>query len=59
MWGKCWNRPKPRGNLEETLGELGLTGWINPLFVEQMMGFPDGHTDLQPLATQSSPKSLN
>ena len=26
---------------------------------EQMMGFPDGHTDLQPLATQSSPKSLN
>ena len=49
MWGKCWRRPAPRGNLEETLGELGLTGWINPLFVEQMMGFPDGHTDLQPL----------
>lgn len=34
-------------------------GWINPIITEWLMGFPIGHTDLQPAATPSSPKSPN
>jgi len=51
MWNKCWKRRKPQGNLEEVLGDAGLTGWINPLFVEKLMGFPETHTELPPSET--------
>lgn len=32
-------------------------GKLNPQWVEWLMGFPDGHTDLNSLETQSYPKS--
>jgi len=32
-------------------------GKLNPQWVEWLMGFPDGHTDLNNLETQLSPKS--
>jgi hypothetical protein len=51
MWNKCWKRRSPQGNLEEVLGDAGLTGWINPSFVEKLMGFPETHTELPPLET--------
>ena len=34
-------------------------GQLNPTWVEWLMGFPTGHTDLQPSATPSSPRSPN
>ena len=34
-------------------------GQLNPTWVEWLMGFPTGHTDLQPSATRSSPRSPN
>jgi hypothetical protein len=51
MWNKCWKRPKPQCNLEEVLGDLGLVGWINPSFVEKLMGFPATYTELPPSET--------
>ena len=39
--------------------ELSMTvdGPLNPLFVEWLMGYPEGWTDLEDSETQSSPKS--
>ena len=34
-------------------------GWINPVITEWLMGFPIGHTDLQPAATLLFHKSQN
>lgn len=39
--------------------EVPKTGRLNPIWVEWLMGFPLGWTDLEDLETQSSPKSLN
>jgi DNA (cytosine-5)-methyltransferase 1 len=33
-----------------------ISGALNPTWVEWLMGFPTGHTDLKPSETQSSPK---
>jgi len=33
-----------------------VNGWINPILSEWLMGFPIGHTDLEPLGTPSSLK---
>lgn len=42
-----------RGYLDATAQEVtGQTGRLNPQFVEWMMGFPVGWTDLSPLETQ-------
>lgn len=37
----------------------GITGMLNPEWVEWLMGFPTGWTDLEDSATPSSPKSPN
>ena len=51
--------PEYRGNLDEAVRTSEKDGQMNPPWVEWLMGFPIGHTDLQPLETQSSPKSPN
>jgi len=57
-------RPKnSRGTepLTVIVGEMEqvTTGALNPMWVEWLMGFPLGWTDLEPSATPSSPKSSN
>ena len=42
--------------LNETVAQ-GNGDWLNPRFVEEMMGFPIGFTELEPSETQSSPTS--
>jgi hypothetical protein len=32
--------------LTDALGQLGYTGEINPVWVEWLMGFPEGWTEL-------------
>lgn len=54
---KAYVRKNYQGNLEEYLGEIGLRGWINPKFVEWMIGLPTGWTATSRLATRSSRKS--
>jgi hypothetical protein len=50
--GKGWDGPgRP---LSEAIG-----GPLNPTWVDWLMGFPEGWTDLKPSATPSSPKSPN
>ena len=49
-----------RCNLEEVVAEVQRVttgGHLNPTWVEWLMGFPLGWTDLEDSATQSSPKS--
>lgn len=41
------------------LYRTGEAGQLNPTWVEWLMGFPIGHTDLSPLETPSSRKSLS
>ena len=66
--GICWSRAKSgehRHNLEDRLasdhlrdgGEVISGGLAHPTFVEWMMGFPVGWTDLKPSATPKSRKS--
>ena len=63
MSPSCWTRQadlgveiaKMQGYNQESITGKGLR--IHPHFVEWMMGFPIGWTDLNPLETQSSPKS--
>lgn len=54
---KAYLRKNYQGNLEEYLGEIGLRGWINPKFVEWMIGLPIGWTVTSHSATRSSRKS--
>lgn len=54
---KAYVRKNYQWNLEEYLGEIGLRGWINPKFVEWMIGLPTGWTVTSRLATRSSRKS--
>lgn len=47
-----------RGYLDATVQEAEqVTGQLNPPWVEWLMGYPPGWTDLGPSATPSSPKS--
>jgi hypothetical protein len=50
-------RQERRGNPSDTLPNA-VGGSLNPTWVEWLMGFPEGWTDLNNLETQSSPKSL-
>lgn len=44
----------------ENLGSLNVSSFVvNPEWVEELMGFPRGWTDLQPSETRSSLKSSN
>ena len=50
----------PRGvNLVEELQRRGTIGQLNPTWVEWLMGYPLGWTDLKDSATPSSPRSRN
>ena len=42
------------GNLEEVVALTGVTGVLNPTWVEWLMGWPLGWTDLKPLGTDKS-----
>lgn len=44
-------RANARGNLEEVLGALGDRGPINPTWVEWLMGFPIGWSEIKPSET--------
>jgi len=62
MWKKWWSRPDYHQNLEEWGPTIfpELDGqWIVAEWVEGLMGFPIGHTDLRDSETPLSPKSLN
>lgn len=48
---KAYKREAYRGNLEEWLGEIGFSGWINPSWSESVMMWPIGWTDTKPLET--------
>jgi hypothetical protein len=48
---------KSRDSLPGALLREGLTGGLNPEWVEWLMGFPAGWTDLEPSATPSSRRS--
>lgn len=48
-----WNNPNRSRNLNDQMG-----GKLSVIFVEYLMGFPEGWTDLEPSETPSSPKSL-
>lgn len=47
--------PTPRatrgGSATETVQQMGITGQLNPQWVEWLMGFPAGWTDLEPSET--------
>lgn len=45
-----------KGNLKGVVIEDGNSGQLNPQWVEWLMGFPNGWTDLEDSETQSSPK---
>jgi hypothetical protein len=55
-----WKPKRPSGaqaqySLNQALRDLtGLTGKPNPIFVEWLMGWPQGWTDLKPLVTDKS-----
>lgn len=54
--------PTPTASRRSGLQSHGVnvvTGSLNPLWVEWLMGFPQGWTDLEDSATPSCPKSLN
>ena len=60
---KVWRRPdgQPQ-NLENAVAvrdPSAIGGPLNPTWVEWLMGFPLGWTDLEPSETPSSPKSPN
>lgn len=56
---KCISRtPRNKCNLEEVVGERAPgapLGYLNPPWVEWLMGWPIGWTALEPLATDKSP----
>ena len=54
--------PTPTANRWDGLqshGRNAISGSLNPTWVEWLMGFPTGWTDLEPSVTPSSPKSPN
>lgn len=50
---------KSHGNLSEEVRESQEDGQLNPQWVEWLMGFPEGWTDLKPSEMPSSRKSLS
>ena len=49
---------KSRGNHHYTLQDAVGSGKLNPKWVEWLMGYPKGWTELKPLETQSCPSKL-
>ena len=59
LGSKSHNHRLERGYLDATVQEASQeSGSLNPAWVEWLMGFPIGHTDLNPSETQSFRKSL-
>ena len=50
-------KPRHNSQLPNRLKQQGFTGQLNPTWVEWLMGYPSGWTDLNPSETVSSPKS--
>jgi len=50
-------KPRHNSQLPNRLKQQGFTGQLNPTWVEWLMGYPKGWTDLNHLETVSSPKS--
>ena len=46
-------------SLGQTIGDPQVSGALNPMWIEWLMGFPLGWTDLEPSATPSCPRSPN
>ena len=51
-------RDRGKGNLGEQVSGLHNGGKLNPNWVEWLMGWPIGWTDLKPLGTDKSPSAL-
>ena len=52
-----YHNPDRSNDLPDAIAASGTTGQLNPTWVEWLMGFPLGHTDLGVSVTQSSLKS--
>ena len=55
---KSWSHDISMGNLKGQVMEPGVSGQLNPTWVEWLMGFPCGWTDCEPSETPSSRRSL-
>jgi hypothetical protein len=56
---KSWKHDIKKGNLKGVVMVPGSTGQLNPQWVEWLMGFQTGWTDLEDSGTQSFRKSPN
>jgi hypothetical protein len=54
---KRYTDPRRSNDLDDAVAHHGDSGQLNPTWVEWLMGFPLGWTDLEPSETPSSPKS--
>ena len=54
---KRYSDPRRSNDLDDAVAARGITGQLNPTWVEWLMGFPLGWTDLEDSGTPSSPKS--
>tara|TARA_R110002153_G_scaffold263248_1_gene424429 strand:- start:54 stop:473 length:420 start_codon:yes stop_codon:yes gene_type:complete len=54
---RYWGSETYRGNLGEAVRTSEEDGHLNPTWVEWLMGFPLGHTELKHWVTRSSRKS--
>jgi hypothetical protein len=52
-----WHNPERSNELSDQLAASGTTGSLNPTWVEWLMGFPTGWTDLEASGTPSSRRS--
>ena len=53
---KRYSDPRRSNDLDDAVAATGTTGQLNPTWVEWLMGFPSGWTDLEDSETPSSPK---
>ena len=54
-----WHNPERSNELSDQVAATGTPGALNPTWVEWLMGFPTGWTDLEASGTRSSPRSPN
>jgi hypothetical protein len=52
-----WHNPERSNELSDQVAASGTTGSLNPTWVEWLMGFPTGWTDLEASGTPSSRRS--
>jgi len=56
VWERSLDKPQNLENQVASVEPSAVGGKLNPLWVEWLMGFPPGWTDLQGSETPSSPK---